>query len=204
MSESRSASIILALIGLVLATGCQRKLPSGEFLARYEKECAIQMDRNGIRFLILYQSADYLAARLGGDSMQGPELESLRKEYGNGQYVRITLRPVPDPKGITEADLIARQFELGQRLTAVQGELATLIKLQSGDGELLDPIAISVQKGAATGAPNTILAIFPKETHGRKVDMGRSELVIDEFGLNLGTLRTRLVKPKGFRLKAAA
>jgi hypothetical protein len=204
MNESRSAPLILVLFGLVLASGCQRVLPSAEYLARYEKECAVQMDRNGIRFLILYQSFDYLAARIGGDSMQGQELASLHKEYGNGQYVRITLRPVPDHRGITEADLMARQFELGQRLMAVQGELGTLIKLQNGDGDMLDPIAISVQKGAATGAPNTILAIFPNEFHGRKVDIGRCELVIDEFGLNLGTLRTRLARPKGFRLKVAA
>jgi hypothetical protein len=204
MSESRTSALTFALLGLALLTGCQHKLPVGEFLARYEKECVVEVDRDAYRFLLLYESPEYLAARLGGESMKVAELESMRKEYGNGQYVRISVRPIPDLQKGTEEDLLARQFLLGQTLAAIQGELAGLIKLQDRDGGLVDPIAVSVQKGATTGAPNTILAIFPKESHGRKVDMGRCELVIEEIGLNLGTLRTRLAMPKGFRLKAAA
>lgn len=203
----------LAICGLL---GCQRQLAPREFLEAYENEASVSVAGDGLKVILLYQSPEYLAARQGLESgfgeekVPGPVLDSLVKAYGKARYFRITFRPTQrgsaaggTQDGIPETDMPARQAILGKRLAEVRGELQAKIRLVGADGGIVRPLTTAAQFGASTGAANSILVVFPGMADGRPVDPGKFEFVMDDLGLNLGTLKRRLAPPEGLRLKVA-
>jgi hypothetical protein len=211
MSDFRGWAFAIGLAAAALLTGsvfsgCEKNLATGEFVGRYEKECAVSVDRDGFRFVVLYESPEYLAALSGGDAMKAKELDSLRTDFGKANYVRISIRPTAVSHGGVGSITAIEDQEavLGERLRQVQGEMGLLMHLRGPDGDTVAPIAVTFQGGTHTGAANTVTAVFPKESRGAPIELKKWELMIDDFGLNLGTVRARLAMPKGFRLKVAA
>lgn len=205
MSDLRIGPISLCFCALLLGA-CQRNLAQADFLRRYEQECLVTVERDGYRFLLMYQSPEYLAA-LGGGPEAGPEeIGALAAGYSRAHYVRIAIRPGPDGAGAAAygSDPLLPQVVLGERLKAAEPNLAQRIRLRAKDGREVEAVSATLQRGLKTGASNVILAVFPREYRGAAVDPEQWELIIDELGLNLGTLRKPLRLPKGFRLKAAA
>lgn len=209
MSDFRPAVAAYTFLLLALA-GCQKPMPPVEYLQRYEESCAVTVEREGYRLVLLYQSPEYLAARTLTEGAGGSAMDSLAAEYGRALYVRISVRPGPgvgtagslDPT--SGSDPFGPHAILGERLRAIQGDLANRLRLAGPDGEVVEPLSTVLQRGFRSGAVNTILATFPLEARGRKVTVEDWELVIDDLGLSLGTVRSKLARPKGIRLKVAA
>jgi hypothetical protein len=194
----------------MLLGGCQRQLASADFLRRYEQECMVTVERGGYRFLLMYQSPEYLAALGGGPEAKPEEIGALAESYSRAHYIRISIRPIQAGAGNGAAaaafgsDPLLPQVVLGERLKAAEPGLSKRIRLRASDGREIEAASAVLQRGLKTGAGNAILAVFPRESKGERVDLDDWELEIDDLGLNLGTLRKRLSLPKGFRLKVAA
>lgn len=178
----------------------------GEFVRRYEETGAVTVERNGYRMVLLYQSPEYLAARSLAEGAGIESLDSLSAEYGRAIYVRISLRPVSGggETGDPVADAMGHQAMLGEKLKEIQGDLSGRLRLIGPHGEEAEPVSTHLQRGLRSGAANTILATFPLEVRGKRVKLDEWELRIDDLGLSLGTVRSKLAPPKGIRLKVAA
>ena len=210
MSEPRRATAIALLLSTVFLAGCRRQLVPEEFIRSYEETAAVTVERNGIKMVILYQSPDFLAAVQGGSGAKAATLDSLKAEYGKAHYYRVSFRPAlastdrdPAAAAALPTAIPALQAERGRQLMTVRGELSRRIRLEGEDGATVEPISASLQQGLA-GASNTILVVFPRTSRGQSLDPGKYDLVIEDLGLNFGTLRRKLAPPKGIRLKVAA
>ncbi len=212
MSKSALRFSPAGLLGLILAfglSGCSKELTRTEFLKEYEKRAAVISETDAYRFVSVYQSPEYMAAQQGEEGLGARTIDSLKKEYGNGIYVRLSVRVRVSQKDFDTSswqpkDPILMQALLAQQLERVQATLAGNAYLLAPDGRKVHPLSNSFHGGLRTGSANSFLLVFPLEDQGRALDPVKSQLMIEDFGLNTGTLRQRLVLPKGIRLKVAA
>src|SRR5687767_14229699 len=145
MSDSRFLTLSLA-IGPLLLGGCQRHLAPADFLRRYEQECLVTVERPGYRFLLLYQSPEYLAALGSGPDARAGEIGTLAEGYSRAHYVRISIRAAPSGAGTGNgaaaaafgSDPLLPQVVLGERLKAVEPQLAKRIRLRARDGREIE------------------------------------------------------------------
>lgn len=200
---NRSRAIALSALGLfgALAAGCERSLEAGAFQARYERECAVSIRSGDFQFVLLYESPEFLAVSTAGAT--APMLDSLTRSYGNARYVRLSIRPTPRPGDEIPGVLDAKHFALDQMLRNIPGGLASKIRLRGPGGKEAKPIAVSLLSGTQTGSANTVMIAFSDSDTGGDFDPAKWRIIIDDFGLNLGTLESRLAAAKGFRLKVA-
>jgi hypothetical protein len=195
----------MATLGLasILAMGCEKRLDAAAFLERYERECAVTVPAEGCRFILLYESPEFLAASNADPKDSGVVPETLVRTYGEACYVRLSIRPDPRPgdemPGVSEA----RSYAIDRMLRTLPGGFAAKIRLTGPGGKSAKPVAVSLMSGSQSGAANTTLIAFAKKDLGEDFNPSRWQLIVDEFGLNLGTLRSRLKPAKGYRLKVA-
>jgi hypothetical protein len=186
------------------ALGCGQKLGVAEFRERYESECAVPIRSGDFQFVSLYASAEYLAALATGPGGEGGPLDSLIHSYGQAHYVRLSIRPVPGTGDDIPGRMEARNFALHKLLREDTGRLKAKLSLAGPGGRTLAPLLVAMQSGTQTGSANTLLIAFPKSDAEGAVDVEDWQLVLEDIGLNLGTVRARLSAPKRFRLKVAA
>lgn len=203
MNNVRAALAAVSGLITLLATGCDKPLDGSAFLARYERECAVSIQAGEYRFILLYESPDFLAVSTAGASASAPALDSASRSYRNAQYVRLSIRPIPRPGDEIPGVMESRNYDLDRLLREVAGGMAAKIRLDGPDGKKAKPVAVSILSGTQAGSANTLLIAFPAKDVGGGFDPPAWQLVVDEFGLNLGTIRSRLAAPKGFRLKVA-
>src|SRR5437879_12609943 len=97
MNNVRVALATVSGLIALLAMGSDKPLDGAYFLARYERDCAVSIPSGEYRFIILYESPEFLAVSTAGVSASTLVLDSASRSYENARYVRLSIRPIPRP-----------------------------------------------------------------------------------------------------------
>jgi hypothetical protein len=211
MTEKYAAALKgLAMALLVAAiTGCGRALPAGEFVPAYEREAMRELQAGDYHIRYLYQSVDYLVAREVNAGMKLADADRRRKDYAGGLFVGISIAPKAEAQTHEEAvrsDLLNGRIAEGERefrdrLLLLQGKLGQYVRLEDSRGRRIPLSTYSFSRNFGLGSANSFLFAFPAEYQGEKLNPKELELVIEDFGLNTGTLRSRLSGPGSLKLR---
>ena len=151
--------------------------------------------------MLLYESPEFLAVSTAGTGTTSKALDSISRAYRNAHYVRLTIRPVAQPGDEVPGVMEAKAYAIDRFIRSLPGGLEEKIRLEGPGGKVAKPIAISLLSGISAASANTILVAFAAADVGAAIDPSDWQFIVDDFGLNIGTLRTRLAAAKGFRLK---
>ena len=200
----------MTILAIVLAclSGCREGLPPEKFVTAYEKAALQTIDMGDYRIRLLYQSPEYVLARELRNGAPPAEAQALSHRYGEAIFVTVSISPkeisgTPEDisKDFLNASLLAGEDQFRAKLDYLQAGLRGKVRLEDSKKHVLPPSTYSFTRNFGMGRENTFLFAFPRRSEGRKWDMKDAELVIDDFGLNAGTIRTRLKSPGSLALR---
>jgi hypothetical protein len=199
--------IFLCLLALMVA-GCQRTLPPAAFLKAYEAEAASSVIAGDYKFLIAPLSPDYLSASMpdGPDDKAGPSSEKSAYQSTHCISLRISLAHPTGGPSDHDKDLVARAEANGNGdhkagMAFLESDFGANVRLEDKRGRKIPPLSYRFQPGLGLGAVNSFVFLFPKDSGGSPVSLQDAFLIIDDFGMNTGTVKLPVRLVHNLRLK---
>lgn len=193
---------------LLCLQGCLQKLPVEEFIRAYEKR-GVQAEVDGdYRLNFLYQNTEYLIAKNLQAGGKPQDSERLRHQYGNGIYVSLTVLPkeatgTPDDirKDLVNAKLAQGEQAFGAQIAYLQEHIREFVHLEDKHGGEIPLVTYNFSRNFGIGLANSFLFAFPTDYKGHHIDPDDITIVIQDFGLQTGTIRKRLKNPGSVKLR---
>lgn len=199
-------AILVAIFLPTILMGCKREQPFREFISRYEKEMGSTVEKGDFRFTSLYESPEYILAR---KIAVGDVLESGVPEYTT-QGIRILLhiRLSDFSGGIGDAhkdplfsSALSGADALADRMKLFQFGLGQYFYLEDGRGRKVNPLTYHFSRNPTANGACSFLFLFPDRIEGEKLDPGKFEAVLRDFGLKTGTIRMKVKRETDLNLK---
>lgn len=211
MNESGAKSGARWIASGLLVAGlcsCRQALPPGEYLSAYEKAALQTFEMGEYTVRMLYQSPDYVVARELNSGARPEEAEVLGRRFADGIYLALSISPkqisgTPDDisKDLLNSSLRNGEAEFRDKLAYLQSGLRGKVHLRDSRQNTIPPSTYNFTRNFGMGKANTFLFAFPARSGGKALDVRDLEIVIEDFGLNAGTLHARLKYPGSLALR---
>lgn len=187
---------------------CRQVLPAEEYLAAYEKEALQTFEMGAYTVKLLYQSPDYVVARELKAGVDPKEAKSLGVRFAAGIYVAVSISPreiqgTPEDlsRDFLNSSLLEGEAAFRDKLTYLQGGIRGKVRLLDASKKPIPPSTYNFTRNFGMGKANTFIFAFPARSDGKTLDVRDLEIVLEDFGLNSGTLRAPLKYPGSLALR---
>lgn len=190
----------LLIILCLFLFGCSKHLEPMSFRTSYEKGALQKKACGRFECAAMYMNADYLhaVAAISGNKV------SPEEQASEGEYFKVSFRA---PLSNTEENqasspMSAFQSKIPPKVfLLMQFGISRYAYLENEAGQKIPAVGSHFEKGFGTAPQQSLVFAFPNEFNSKKIDVSRCEFVLEEFGLNTGSIRFPIQFPQRLKLK---
>ncbi len=202
----------LCLIGMLLMcaflSACVKHYLPEKYQEAYEEQCTMEYRQSGYIIHILYQNAEYMAAR---HHVPGKDISQFRQSvvnYGKAHYFSLKVRPenLGWPSDMQSKDILNSAMKKGRaqfkdRLEYFSRGLKNKFYLIDNEGNRISAQTYNYNRNFGLGIVNSFLFVFPQTFNGKAYDISKCQIVFKDFGFNTGTFKSKVLTPQKIKVK---